>query len=227
MASFVFPPAAPTVLTVAGGALYPVRRVLCVAQNYADHAREMGSDPTREPPCFFTKPADAVTSEPTVPYAPLTKRLDYEGELVVALGSGGANIPVEKALELVFGYAVGCDLTRRDLQAEAKKGGRPWDMAKGFDASAAIGVIAPASDIGHPAKGAITLSVNGVQKQNGTLDQMIWSVPEIIATLSTYVTLAAGDLIFTGTPAGIGPLFVGDRVEMRIEGVGAHAFSVV
>jgi len=227
MASFVFPPAAPTVLNVAGGALFPVRRVFCVAKNYADHAREMGSDPDREPPCFFTKPTDAVTSDPTIPYAPATKRLDYEGELVLALGSGGADIPAEKALETIFGYAVGCDLTRRDLQAGFKSAGQPWDMAKGFDLSAAVGVIAPAADIGHPAKGSITLSVNGTQKQNGNLDQMIWSVPEIIATLSKFVTLATGDLIFTGTPAGIGPLFSGDRVDIRIEGVGAHAFSIV
>jgi len=227
MTSFVFPPAAPTVLAVSGGSLFPVRRIFCVGQNYADHAREMGTDPDREPPCFFTKPSDAATSASTVPYAPATKRLDYEAELVVALGAGGAAVSADKALDLVFGYAVGCDLTRRDLQAEAKKAGRPWDMAKGFDASAAIGVIVPASDIGHPTKGAITLSVNGTEKQKGDLSQMIWSVPEVIATLSNYVTLAAGDLIFTGTPAGIGPLFKDDRVDIRIKGVGAHAFSIV
>lgn len=227
MAGFIFPPAAPTVLTVAGGGLFPVRRVFCVAKNYAEHAREMGSDPDREPPCFFTKPADAVTSEPAIPYAPATRRLDYEGELVLALGSGGAGIAIDHALKAVFGYAVGCDLTRRDLQADFKKAGQPWDMAKGFDLSGAVGAVAPAAEIGHPAKGAITLSVNGVLKQNGNLDQMIWSVPEIVATLSRFVTLAAGDLIFTGTPSGIGPLAKGDRVDIRIEGVGAHGFRIV
>lgn len=227
MTFFVIPPVAPTVLAVTGGGLFPVRRVFCVGQNYADHAREMGGDPSREAPFFFTKPTDAVTSAPTVPYAPATNRLDYEGELVVAIGQGGTNIPVAQALDHIYGYAVGCDLTRRDLQAEAKKIGRPWDMAKGFDASAAIGVLAPVSDIGHPDKGSITLSVNGTEKQRGDLANMIWAVPEIIATLSTLVTLAPGDLIFSGTPSGIGPLFKGDRVDIRIAGVGAHAFSMV
>jgi len=227
MTYFVIPPQAPTVLAVSGGGLFPVRRIFCVAQNYADHAREMGSDPDRQLPFFFTKPSDAVTSLPTVPYAPATKRLDYEGELVVALSKGGANISAETALEHVYGYAVGCDLTRRDLQAEAKQAGRPWDMAKGFDCSAAIGVLYPAADIGHPGKGAVTLTVNGETKQNGDLSQMIWSVPEMISLLSTFVTLAPGDLIFSGTPAGVGPVYQGDRIDIRIAGVGAHCFSMV
>lgn len=227
MTTFVIPPVAPTVLTVTGGGQFPVRRIFCVGQNYADHAREMGGDPDRAPPFFFTKPTDAVTSAPQVPFAPATNRLDYEGELVVCLGSGGANVPVDRATDLIWGYAVGCDLTRRDLQADAKKAGRPWDMAKGFDFSAAIGDAVAAAKVGHPAKGAITLAVNGVEKQKGDLDQMIWSIPEIIATLSNFVTLAAGDLIFTGTPAGVGPLAKGDKVEIFVEGIGRHAFSLV
>jgi fumarylpyruvate hydrolase len=214
-------------LPVAGGGLFPVRRVFCVGQNYADHAREMGGDPGREPPFFFTKPADAVTVAPRVPYPPATVRLDYEGELVVAIGSGGAGIAVDKALDHVFGYTVGCDLTRRDLQAAARKIGRPWDMAKGFDCSAAVGVVHPASAIGHPAKGRIRLAVNGVDKQDGDLDQMIWSVPEIIACLSGYVTLAPGDLIFTGTPAGVGPVVRGDEVRITVDGVTSHLFTLV
>ncbi len=227
MTHFVLPPAAPTVLAVSGGGLFPVRRIFCVGQNYADHTREMGGDPSREPPFFFAKPTDAATSAPTVPYPPATQRLDYEGELVVAIGKGGAGIAVAEAESHIYGYAVGCDLTRRDLQAEARKIGRPWDMAKGFDASAAIGVLYPADEVGHPGRGAITLSVNGVEKQRSDLSCMIWSVPEIVATLSAYVTLAPGDLIFSGTPAGIGPLFRDDRVDIRIDGVGAHVFTVV
>ena len=227
MTYFVIPPHAPSVLAVAGGGLFPVRRIFCVAQNYADHAREMGSDPDRQLPFFFTKPADAVISLAEVPFAPATQRLDYEGELVVALDKGGANIAAADALKHVYGYAVGCDLTRRDLQAEAKQAGRPWDMAKGFDCSAAIGELHPAAKIGHPSKGAVTLSVNGTLKQNGDLSQMIWSVPEMIAFLSGFVTLAPGDLIFSGTPAGVGPLAKNDQVEIAIAGVGAHSFRMV
>ncbi|HVI52800.1 MAG TPA: fumarylacetoacetate hydrolase family protein [Candidatus Sulfotelmatobacter sp.] len=227
MTTFVIPSAAPTVLAVSGGGQFPVRRIFCVGQNYADHAREMGGDPDRAPPFFFTKPTDAVISSDKVPFAPATNRLDYEGELVVCLASGGADIPVEKANDLIYGYAVGCDLTRRDLQAEAKKAGRPWDMAKGFDASAAIGSVVAAAKIGHPAKGAITLAVNGAEKQKGDLDQMIWSIPEIIATLSNFVTLAAGDLIFTGTPAGVGPLAKGDTVDIAVAGIGTHSFTLI
>jgi fumarylpyruvate hydrolase len=226
MTHFVFPPAAPTVLPVSGGGLFPVRRVFCVGQNYADHAREMGGDPDREPPFFFAKPADAVTTAPVVPFAPATERLDYEGELVVAIGTGGANIDSARALAHVFGYTAGCDLTRRDLQAAAKKIGRPWDMAKGFDLSAPMGALHLASEIGHPASGAITLTVNGVEKQHSDLSNMTWSVSEIIAHLSRYVTLAPGDLIFTGTPAGVGPLAKGDVVEVRIDAVTTHQFTV-
>ncbi len=227
MTFFVFPPPAPTVLPVSGGGLFPVRRVFCVGQNYAEHAREMGGDPNRDPPFFFTKPADAVTCAPRVAFPPMTERLDYEGELVVALGTGGSSIAVDKAQEYIFGYTVGCDLTRRDLQAVAKKAGRPWDMGKGFDFSAAVGVVHPATEIGHPTEGTIRLAVNGVEKQKSDLSQMTWSVAEIIAHLSTYVTVARGDLIFTGTPSGVGPLARGDTVEVSVTGVTSHLFTLV
>jgi fumarylpyruvate hydrolase len=227
MTFFVIPPAAPTVLAVSTGGLFPVRRVFCVGQNYADHAREMGHDPNRENPVFFTKPADAINSLTEVPFPPATSNLHYESELVVAVGTGGADIPAEQGLAHVYGYTVGCDLTRRDLQSEARKAGRPWDMAKGFDLSGVCATLRPAAEIGHPTSGAITLSVNGEAKQNGNLNQMIWSVPEVIAALSKLVTLAPGDLIFTGTPAGVGPLVKGDKVEMAVAGIASFAFSLV
>jgi len=227
MVDFLVPPHAPTVLEVAGGGLFAVRRVFCVGRNYAAHAREMGGDPNREPPFFFTKPADAVSSQATIPYPPETKDVHHEGELVVALKSGGARIAAKDALDHVFGYAAGVDLTRRDLQAALRKEGRPWDMAKGFDLAGPTGVIHAAAQIGHPAKGAITLSVDGVEKQKGDLADMVWSIPEIIESLSRYVVLAAGDLIFTGTPEGVGPLARGNKVEVRVAGVGAHAFQIV
>ena len=227
MADYVIPPPTMTVLPVSGGGAFPVRRVFCVGQNYSDHAREMGSDPDRQPPFFFTKPADAVTCAPSVPYPPQTQRLDYEGELVVAIGVGGANFSPDAAKRYIFGYTVGCDLTRRDLQAEAKAGGRPWDMAKGFDFSAAVGVIHPVAEVGHPHKGVIKLTVNDAEKQRGNLSQMIWPVPDILATLSSYVTLAPGDLVFTGTPSGVGPLVRGDKVAVMVEGVTQHKFTVV
>jgi fumarylpyruvate hydrolase len=227
MTFFVLPPPAPTVVPVSGGGLFPVRRVFCVGRNYADHALEMGIDPDREPPVFFTKPADAITTQPTVPFPSMTQNLHYEAELVVAIGKEGTDITPEKALEHSFGYSVGCDLTRRDLQSAAKKGGQPWDLAKGFDFSGPVGVLHRADEIGHPSRGAITLSVNGAIKQNGDIAQMIWSIPEIISCLSTYVCLVPGDLIFTGTPAGVGPLAKGDRVEIHIDGVTTHVFSLV
>ncbi|MQT12971.1 fumarylacetoacetate hydrolase family protein [Segnochrobactrum spirostomi] len=221
MSSFVVPPPAPVTVPVVGGGLFPVRRIFCVGRNYAEHAREMGGDPTREEPFFFTKPADAVVTDgaPT-PYPSKTSDFHHEIELVVALDGGGADVPLGEALDLVFGYAVGLDMTRRDLQAAAKKAGRPWDMAKGFDESAPIGAIAPKTEIGHPSRGAITLTVNGVPRQEGDLSDMIWSVPETIAFLSTLVRLAPGDLIFTGTPAGVGPVLRGDRLSGFIERVG-------
>ena len=224
----VFPPAPQPVVPVAGtDAVFPVRRIFCVGQNYAAHAREMGTDPTRSEPVFFTKPGDAVvTGGGGVPYPPQTANLHYEIEMVVALGGGGADIPVAGALDHVFGYAAGIDLTRRDLQAAAKKAGQPWDMAKGFDRSAPLGVIAPASVIGHPAKGGIRLAVNGALRQNSDLSDMIWSVAEIIARLSRFVELRAGDLIFTGTPEGVGPIQHGDTLEGGIDGVGTVSVTV-
>jgi len=198
---------------------FPVRRIYCVGQNYADHAREMGSDPDREKPFFFMKPADAVVpTGSTLAYPPRTSDLHHEVELVVALGRGGSNVPVEKAEALIFGHAVGIDLTRRDLQAEAKKTGRPWDLSKGFDHSAPIGDLAPGVP---PGAGQISLTVDGELRQQGDLADMIWNVAEIIAELSTYVELAAGDLIFTGTPAGVGPVRPGEIVRGYIEHVPA------
>lgn len=213
-------PATPVVPVRGSDGLFPVRRIYCVGRNYADHAREMGGDPTREPPFFFGKPQDAVVpGGGTIAYPPLTSNLHYEVELVVALAKGGRDIAVAAAQDCIFGYAVGIDLTRRDLQAKAKDKGQPWDTAKGFDQSAPISPITPAT-LGHPASGAIWLSVNGVEKQRGDLSQMTWRVPEVIAHISTFVTLAPGDLIFTGTPSGVGAILPGDRVRCGIEGLG-------
>jgi len=195
---------------------FPVRRIFCVGQNYADHAREMGSDPDRQAPFFFTKPADAAVPGGTFPFPTRTQDLHHEVELVVALGDGGADIAPDKALALTFGHAVGLDLTRRDLQAEAKKAGRPWDMAKGFDRSAPI---APLTRGAPPADAAIALAIDGAPRQQGRLADMIWKVEEIIAILSTFVELKAGDLIFTGTPSGVGPIRPGETVVGTIEGL--------
>ena len=206
--------------------LFPVRRIFCVGRNYAAHAREMGHDPDREPPFFFTKPADAIVlcTDPKSPtkiaYPPATKNLHHEMELVVAMKSGGADIPVDKALDHVFGYACGLDMTRRDLQNQAKDMGRPWDMGKGFDQSAPIGVIYPASEVGHPAKGSIQLDVNGKTRQKSDLNALIWSIPELICDLSRFYHLQPGDLIFTGTPEGVGSLQPGDRIDGHVDGVG-------
>ncbi len=228
MSDYVFAappqPAAPVV----GGKSFPVRRIFCVGQNYAAHAREMGSDPTRDPPFFFTKPGDALVIDGAdSPYPSLTKNLHHEIELVVAIGTGGADIAAEKALDHIYGYAAGLDLTRRDLQAQARENRRPWDMGKGFDFSAPIGPIQPAAKIGHPTKGRIALTVNGAVKQDGDLADLIWSVPEIIAALSTYVALAPGDLIFTGTPSGVGPLVRGDVLVGEIAGIGEVHTKIV
>jgi len=200
---------------------FPVHRIYCVGQNYVAHAREMGSDPDREPPFYFMKPADAVVeSGATIPWPSRTANLHHEVELVVAIGKAGSDIAAIEALEHVFGYAVGIDLTRRDLQAAAKAAGRPWDTAKGFDRSAPLSAIHQAADIGHPESGRIWLAVNDVVRQDGDLSQMIWRVAEAIAELSRYFELKAGDLLFTGTPAGVGALGPGDRLAGGIEGVG-------
>jgi fumarylpyruvate hydrolase len=219
-------PAVPTVPTTTGGR-FPVRRVFCVGRNYAAHAREMGHDPDREPPFFFTKPADAVvTDDADTPYPSVTKRLEHEVELVVAIGTGGRAIAVDDALGHVWGYAVGIDLTRRDLQAEAKRLGRPWDTAKGFDASAPVGAIVPASDV-DPTRGAIELRVNGELRQSGDLADQIWSVAETIAELSRFVALAPGDLLMTGTPEGVGALRRGDALDGVVTGVGSVRTRIV
>jgi fumarylpyruvate hydrolase len=227
MTNYVVPAFPITTVPVEGGGEFPVRRVFCVGRNYADHALEMGGDPTREPPFFFSKPADAVTVAAEIPFDPISKKFDYEGELVVAIGKGGSNIASDQALDHVYGYSVGCDLTRRDMQGEAKKAGRPWDMSKGFDNSAPIAPLQPAAKIGHPAEGTLTLSVNGSVKQKGDLSQMIWPVQDVIAFLSTLVTLAPGDLIYTGTPSGVGPLVRGDKVEIACDGVTKFGFTLV
>ncbi|WP_298423185.1 fumarylacetoacetate hydrolase family protein [Rhodoblastus sp.] len=228
MSEYVFPPPPQAAAPVAGGGLFPVRRIFCVGQNYAAHVREMGGDPSREPPIFFTKPADSiVVNGADAPYPSLTKNLHHEIELVVAVGAGGAGIPADKALDHVFGYAAGLDLTRRDIQAEARKTGKPWDMSKGFDFSAPLGLIHPAARIGHPKTGRIALKVNGAIRQDGELADLIWSVPETVAALSTYVALAPGDLIFTGTPSGVGPLERGDVLLGEIAGVGEVRTKIV
>jgi fumarylpyruvate hydrolase len=215
-------------VAVAGSsARFPVRRVFCVGRNYAAHAREMGSDPNREPPFFFTKPADAVVpASGAVPYPPSTNDMHHEIELVVALKAGGKDIDAAQALDLVWGYGVGLDLTRRDLQAVAKDAGRPWDMAKGFDASAPCGPLHPVSDVGHPAQARIWLEVNGTLRQEGNLDEMIWPIADVIASLSRLVTLAPGDLIYSGTPSGVGALQPGDRVRGGVDGVDTFELTI-
>ena len=224
--AWVFPPPARVAIPVAGGSeFFPVRRVYCVGQNYREHAREMGQS-GREPPFFFSKPAGAVCCEPRVPYPPMTRDLHHEVELVVALHGGGRNLSPDESLARVFGYAVGVDLTRRDLQAAAKRSGRPWDTSKGFDHSAPVSAICPAARCGHPSAAEISLDVNGERRQAGSTAAMTWPVPELLAELSRYFELRAGDLVFTGTPPGVGPLVPGDRVACRVEGVAALEFEI-
>jgi fumarylpyruvate hydrolase len=220
--TFVFdPPIVPSVAVAEMEARLPVRRIFCVGRNYAEHAREMGRDPNREAPFFFAKPADAVVdSGETIPYPSRTQNFHYEAELVAVIGKPGRNILENEALSLVWGYAVGNDLTRRDLQLEARDKGRPWDLGKAFDRSAVIGPVYPVSKVGHLERGSITLTVNGALKQSGDLSEMIWSTPEVISVLSRYVELAPGDLIMTGTPAGVGPLVEGDTCLVSIQGLG-------
>ncbi len=207
----------PTIAIAGSTDRFPVRRIFCVGQNYAEHAREMGNDPDRQQPFFFTKPADAVVENgATLPFPARTADLHHEVELVVALGAGGSDIDAKDAIAMIYGSAVGIDLTRRDMQAVAKKAGRPWDMAKGFDRSAPVAALTPGAP---PETGAIALTINGKTRQSGDLSMMIWSVAEVIAVLSTYVELAPGDLIFTGTPAGVGPIRAGERVRATIAGL--------
>lgn len=229
-----FPHDYTVMVPITGGALgFPVRRIFCVGRNYADHAREMGAVDQaegREPPFFFTKPGDAVVTgmgELAVCYPPATANLHHEVEMVVALGAGGANVPADDALSLVFGYAVGLDLTRRDLQAAAKAKGHPWDMGKGFDQSAVCSAITPVATCGHPQSGRIWLKVNGAARQDGDLSAMMWKVPDIIAELSKLVRLEAGDLIYTGTPAGVGAIVPGDVLDGAVDGIATLRARIV
>lgn len=218
MTQYAFPIADRAVIPVADSeAVFPVNRVFCVGRNYAAHALEMGADPTREPPFFFAKPADAIHAgaHAELIYPPLTQDLHHEVELVVGLKSGGRNIPVEDALNHVFGAALGVEFTRRDIQAEAKKAGRPWEMGKGFDGSAVIGVMTEVDAVDLPQSGKITLQVNDVLRQTGDLSDMIWNIAETISALSQYLTLRAGDVIFTGTPEGVGPVVTGDHMQAK------------
>jgi len=227
--SFVIPQYPQPTVEVAGiDQRFPVHRIYCVGRNYAKHAREMGMDPDREPPFFFSKPADAIVANGTpVPYPSRTANLHHEIELVVAIGTGGRDIPLDNALAHVYGYAVGLDFTRRDLQFAARDQGRPWDVSKGFDHSAPVSAIRPATEMGHPEQGAIWLEVNGENRQRANLSEMIWSVPEIVAELSTYFELQPGDLIFTGTPEGVGAVKRGDSLVGGIDGLETLRVTIV
>ncbi|CAB3692157.1 fumarylacetoacetate hydrolase family protein [Trinickia soli] len=231
-APIVAVPIAESIDSASAHECFPVRRIYCVGRNYAAHAREMGHDPDREPPFFFTKPADAVVyvapgTTGEFPYPSCTSDVHHEMELVVAIGRAGRDIPVEQALAHVYGYALGLDMTRRDLQAQAKKLGRPWDVAKGFDHGAPLGPIHPVSRVGHIAQGAIWLKVNGVDKQRSDVSQLIWSTAETITYLSTLFELRPGDLIFTGTPEGVGAVVRGDLMTGSVEGLGELSVRVV
>jgi fumarylpyruvate hydrolase len=224
----ISPPPVPSLRVVGTDDEFPVRRIYCIGRNYAEHAIEMGHDPSKEPPFFFQKNPDNLLAEgQDFPYPPKTEDVHFEIELVVALKSGGTNISVEKAMDHVFGYAVGLDMTRRDLQGEAKKLGRPWEIGKAFEHSAPCGPIVPAEKIGSLTKGAVTLEVNGQLKQKGDLNQMIWKIPEMISYLSDYFRLAPGDLIMSGTPAGVGAVERGDSLLGKVEGVGELKVKVV
>ncbi|MBX9628897.1 MAG: fumarylacetoacetate hydrolase family protein [Burkholderiales bacterium] len=227
--SFVFQPHAVTAVPIVGeSATFPVHRVYCVGRNYAAHAREMGKDPEKEPPFFFLKPADGVVpGGGDIHYPPGTKNYHHEIELVVAIGKGGRRIPVADAPSHILGYAVGLDMTRRDLQFAARDLGRPWDFGKSFDESAPIGPIHRAAQTGHPTKGAVSLEVNGEVRQKGDLADLIWSVPETISFLSDYYTLVPGDLIFTGTPAGVAAVVPGDKLVGKVEGFGTLEVTII
>ena len=227
MAYVVTVPDQPTLPVEGSDDLFPVHRIYCVGRNYAAHAIEMGHDPDREPPFFFQKNPDNLLVGAPFPYPPASQDVHFELEMIVALTSGGTDIPVEKALDCVYGYGVGLDMTRRDLQGEAKKMGRPWEIGKAFEHSAPATSLKPASTIGHPTSGRVQLTVNGEVRQDGDLDQMIWKVPEMISYLSGLFTLRPGDLIFSGTPAGVGALSKGDVLKGIVEGVGELNTTVV
>lgn len=227
MADYVIAPPPQAAIPVAGGGLFPVRRIYCVGRNYAEHAREMGHDPDAEPPFFFGKPADAVvTHGADVPYPSKTENFHHEIELVAAIGTGGKDIAVADAMGHVWGYAAGIDLTRRDLQAWAKKAAKPWEVAKGFDHSAPIGTMVRAGTVAVPLRGAIELRVNGETRQSADISDMIWDLPHVIAELSKYFELFPGDLIMTGTPAGVSAVAKGDRLEGSIAGIGTVAARI-
>ncbi len=227
MGEYFFEPVRPTVSVVGSDRLFPVHRIYCVGQNYAAHSREMGGDPDREPPFYFMKPADSVAENgATIPYPPRTKNLNHEIELVVAIGKSGKNIDLARAQEHIFGYAVGIDLTRRDLQAEAKDKRRPWDTGKSFEHAAPVSAVHKVEEIGHPSTGRIWLAVNGDVRQDGDVKDMIWNVPETIAELSTLFTLAPGDLVFTGTPAGVDAVSSGDYITGGIDGVDEISIAI-
>ncbi|MCF7644437.1 fumarylacetoacetate hydrolase family protein [Bacillus subtilis] len=225
----IFPEHPPVTLPIEGSdQRFPVRRIYCVGRNYADHAREMGHDPDREPPFFFQKnPDNLVTDGGNFPYPPLSNDVHHEIELVVALHKGGKNIPAAEANDYIYGYAVGLDMTRRDMQGVAKKQGRPWETAKAFEQSAPCSALVPAARIGHPSAGSIWLKINGKTVQEGDINQLIWSIPETIAVLSTLYELQAGDVIFTGTPAGVGPVARGDVIEGGVDAIGHLTTKVV
>ena len=222
------PPPIPAVAVAGSADLFPVRRIFCVGRNYAEHTREMGHDPDRDPPFFFGKPPSEIAhAGEDIAYPPETDDLHYEGEMVVAIGAGGTDIAEADALTHVWGYGLGNDLTRRDVQGVAKKMGRPWDWGKGFDKSAVIGPIHPVAETGHLDRGFVRSWVNGELRQDGDLSQMIWSVPETISFISRSMRLAAGDLILTGTPAGVGKLVRGDEIKVAVEGLGEMSNRIV
>lgn len=221
------PPQQPSLPIAGSDALFPVRRVYCIGRNYAAHAVEMGHDPNREAPFFFQKNPDNLSPSDRFPYPPKSSDVHHEAEIAVMLKSGGSDIPVDAALDHVFGYALALDMTRRDLQAQQKKAGRPWEIAKAFEHSAPVGPIHTVTEVGHPTQGRIALTVNGALRQEGDLNQMIWKVPEMIACLSDYFELAAGDVILSGTPSGVGPVQRGDAMHLEVEGLGAMSVTVV
>ncbi len=227
MTDFVIPAPPVHTIPVDGGGAFPVRRVYCIGRNYAAHAVEMGHDPDREPPFFFQKNPNNLIAGDEFPYPPQTSDVHHEVELLVALKSGGTNIPVDQALSHVYGYGVCLDMTRRDLQGEAKKLGRPWEIGKAFELSGPVGPVYPVAKVGHPDKGRIAVSVNGALRQEGDLNQMIWKVPEMISYLSDFFELQAGDVIMAGTPSGVGSVVRGDVMDAVIDGVGTLTVKVV
>ena len=229
--SFVFQPSTTICNILDSNDKFPVRRILCVGANYVAHALEMGRDPSREPPFFFAKPSDAIVNADRglniqIPYPPQTNNFHYEMEMVVAIGKIASNIEADEALSAIWGYGAGIDLTRRDLQKAAKDKGRPWELGKGFDNSAIISSLSPVSKIGHPDNARIWLSVNDIIKQDSNIKKLIWSVPEMISILSKTMTLKPGDLIYTGTPEGVGPISKGDKIIGGIEGVGEISIEI-